>query len=103
MGNLATDRLHGHAYAPFWGFDEASIYMERETNDQQREARHRMWDQCGKDANLRLTQIFPEPIFMRYVEEPEAEEDRRPGWEYPAWAECSEDQPGAIRFWKAAV
>lgn len=95
------DRLHGYAYAPFWGFNEESIYMERESNDQRREARHRMWDQAGRDADLRKVQIRPEPIFMRWVTGDEATDPRRE--DDPYWMECKESAAGAIRFWKAVV
>jgi len=93
--------LHGHGYTPFWGFDEETIYMERESNDQRREARRRMWDQAGKDADLPEVAIDPQPIFMRWVTGDEADDPRREDDAY--WQECAEDHPDAVRFWKAAA
>lgn len=100
MTSEATMDLHGHAYSPFWGWDEETIYMERETNDQRREAQHRMWEQAGKDADLRKSEVRPEPIHMRWTQGEEVM-TRSNNETDEGWLECPEDHPDAVRFWKA--
>ena len=92
--------LHDHAYTPFWGWDDETIYMERESNDQRREARHRMITFLSIDERVPL----PVPIHMRWLTEKDRDEEGlvRAFGELPAWLECPADHPAAVRFWKAA-
>lgn len=100
MSSSVEDKLHGHAYTPFFGWDEAAIYMERESTDQRREARHRMFTGCGKEADLLKAEIWPESIFMRFATGKEV--TRRSNNETDeGWLECHDDHPAAVRFWKA--